>query len=232
MGLPSTTWYLKPNHMVDSQELACTESFLFPWHFPAPCSRTFRDFEEAFVQPAKFQKIGQRWLHDPRGPTLPSLKDELMSASILKASLLCNSAPMQQCSHVNSISPWAPKCFSLLDLPDIPYGTCQVLDHHPTPLRHLFVHPSHVSPRFSFPPTMEPPFLQAPYASGTSEEGTIKKLRAKCFPGLLSRTKAEYCRVCCVGPLPASSSQASSSVFSLERRVFRPLHSSHNFCRN
>jgi hypothetical protein len=103
--------------MVDSQELACTESFLFPWHFPAPCSRTFRDFEEAFVQPAKFQKIGQRWLHDPRGPTLPSLKDELMSASILKASLLCNSAPMQQCSHVNSISPWPPKCCSLLDLP-------------------------------------------------------------------------------------------------------------------
>jgi hypothetical protein len=114
----------------------------------------------------------------------------------------------------------------------IPYGTCQVLDHHLTPLRHLFAHLSHFSPRFSFPPTTEPPFLQAPYASGTSEEGTIKKLRAKCFPGLLSRTKAEYCRVCCVGPLPASSSQASSPVISLERRVFRPLHPSYNFCRN
>jgi len=62
------------------------------------------------------------------------------------------------------------------------------------------------------------------------EEGTIKILRAKCFPGLLSRTKAEYCQVCCVGPFPASSSQASTSVFSLERRVFA-LHSLH-FCRN
>jgi hypothetical protein len=108
---------LEANHMVEGQEKACTESILFPWHFPAPCSRAFRDFEEAFVQPAKFQKIGQRWLHDPRGPTLPSLKDELMSASILKASLLCNRAPMQQCSHMNSISLWPPKCCSLLGLP-------------------------------------------------------------------------------------------------------------------
>ena len=53
-----------------------------------------------------------------------------MSACSLKASPLCNRAPMQQCSHteyeLNSL--WPPKCCSLLRQPRF-NGTCQVLDH-------------------------------------------------------------------------------------------------------
>ena len=119
---------------------------------------------------------------------------------------------------MNSISLWPPKCCSLLRQPRF-HGTCQVLDHTlllyaaylPTLLMSRHVSHSH-QPRTAF--------SAGPLRQWNFRGGTIKILRAKCFPSLLSRTKAEYCHVCCVGPLPASSSQASSSVFSLERRVF------------